>query len=393
MRILSISSEKDLKQLMRNMKVDDYGIKIMLPKAQSFLLKVNALNNISANILKQEMLSLGGDVAVARGALTGTVKNTDCLIMGNLSQLCRLSHKLYKQPFGLDRLSRDLNLALQNFRKEDLSLVMGKYKFLLGKRTLIMGIVNVTPDSFSSDGLYRQADIVDHAQRLVREGADIIDIGGESTRPGAKPVSLKDELSRVIPVIKILSKQLKVPISVDTYKPEVAKAALDNGASMVNDITALKNNKMAKIIAKSNAAVVVMHMRGNPRSMQTNPHYKSLIDEVADYLANAVNKGIEAGIGRDRIIIDPGIGFGKTLQHNLEILKRLKEFKTLGQPILVGTSRKSFIGKILNNTVQERLFGTLASCIVASENGADIVRVHDVNAIKEALLIRDSLEK
>ncbi len=402
MRILSLSKEKDLKQIMQDIHVDSYGIKIMLPKAQGYLLKVNALNNISANILKQEMLSLGGDVAVARGALTGKVKKTDCLIMGNLAQLGRLSDKLRKQPFGLHAMGREIGQVLENYQKENLSLVLGRHKLNFGKRSYVMGIVNITPDSFSGDGLYQGTGdrgqgtedisrIIDFVQQLVDDGADIIDIGGESTRPGAKPLSLQDELSRVIPVIKAAAKKIKVPISVDTYKPEVANQALDNGASMINDITALNNNKMARVISRYKAGVAIMHMQGNPRSMQKSPRYLSLIDEIIKYLNDAVNRGVQAGIDREKIIIDPGIGFGKTLEHNLQILKRLKEFKVFGRPILVGTSRKAFIGKILNVGTEDRIFGTVAACVLAAKNGANILRVHDVKAVKQALLIEDRI--
>jgi len=403
MRILSVSKEEDLRQIMRDINVDAYGIKIMLPKAQNYLLRVNALSNITANILKQEMLSLGGDVAVSRDALTGKVKKTACLVIGSLSQLTRLGDKLRRQPFGLKNLAQDLSLAIKNYRRVNLNLVLGRHKFHLGTRSYIMGIVNVTPDSFSGDGLFQGTGdrgqgtgvinrIIDFAQKLVNDGADIIDIGGESTRPGAKPVSLTDELSRVIPVIKAAAKKIKAPISVDTCKAEVARQALDNGASMINDITALRDNKMAKIISRYQAGVAIMHMRGNPRSMQKNPAYTSLIDEIVEYLASAINRGIEAGIAKEKIIVDPGIGFGKTLEHNLEILRRLKEFKALGRPILVGTSRKSFIGKILNAGSEDRLSGTIASCVLAAKNGAHILRVHDVRAIKQALLIGDKLK-
>jgi len=397
MRILNNLKETDLRQLMREINVDPYGIKIMLPKAQTYILKLNSLSNISANILKQEMLSLGGDVAVARGALTGKVKKTDCLIIGNLAQLNRLSEKLVRQPFGLNNLAKDLTSALKNYQKKNFKLVLGKHRLNLGERSYLMGIVNVTPDSFSGDGLYglgfKTPDIVEYAQRLVDDGADIIDVGGESSRPKAKPVSLKDEISRVLPVIKALAKKIWVPISIDTYKPEVAELALDNGASLINDITGLRNIKMAKVAATFKAGVVIMHMRGKPRSMQNNPQYLSLIDEISGYLSAAIKRGEEAGIDKDKIIIDPGIGFGKTLEHNLEILKRLREFKVLGKPILIGTSRKAFIGKILNVPEQERIFGTVASSVLASEYGADIIRAHDVKAVKQALLIKEGIGK
>ncbi len=402
MRILSISSQRDLKKLMQDINVDPYGVKIMLPKTQSYLLKINSLSNISANILKQEMLSLGGDVALARNALTGRVKKTGCLVMGNLAQFTRLSDKLNKQPFGLNELAQGLNLTLKNYQKDSFQLKAGRYKLNLGSRSYIMGIVNVTPDSFSGDGFYRTHEltnsrthelIIDYAERLIKDGADIIDVGGESSRPGAKAVSLKDEILRVIPVIKTLAKKINLPISVDTYKPEVARLALDNGASLINDISGLRDIKMAKIVSRYKAGIVIMHMLGSPRSMQKNPRYNSLVDDIIVYLESAVKKAEESGVDRESIIIDPGIGFGKTLEHNLEILKRLREFKSLGKPILIGTSRKSFIGKILRAEPDNRLFGTVASCVNACVNGANIVRVHDVKAVKQALMISDSIKR
>jgi dihydropteroate synthase len=395
MRILSLSGEKGLKELMREIKVDPYGIKIMLPKAQSYLLKINSLSGIASNILKQELLSLGGDAALARDLLTGKVKKADCLVMANLSQLLRLSEKLKIQPFGLAKLAEELKSTLSNYQKDSFQLKAGKYTLNLGSRTHIMGIVNITPDSFSGDGLAGLSldKAVEYASFLVRDGADIIDIGGESSRPGAKSVSLKEEIARVIPLIKTLARKINKPLSIDTYKPEVAKIALDNGASIVNDITGLKNPKMAKIAAHYKAAVIIMHMQGNPRTMQKNPVYGSLIDDIGEYLNAAILKAQKSGVGEQSIIIDPGIGFGKTLSHNLEILKRLKEFKSLGMPILIGASRKAFIGKILNESEPgKRLAGTIAASISASLNGANILRVHDVKAVKEALKVTDRIK-
>jgi dihydropteroate synthase len=362
------------------------------------LVHINSVSNITANILKQEMLSLGGDAALARDALTGRTKKTDCLLIGNLSQFQRLNAKLQKQPFGLNRLAEELTRTLNNYEKDDFTLDLGRYKLNLGKRTFVMGVINLTPDSFSGDGSYSSTvdrlpstDIIEFAEKIVEDGADIIDLGGESSRPGAKAVSIEEELKRTIPVIKILAKNIKVPISIDTYKPQVARQALDNGAVIVNDITALKNPKMAKIVSQYKAGVVLMHMKGNPRTMQKNPAYASLIDEIIQYLNKAINQALAAGINRNKIIVDPGIGFGKTLEHNLEILKRLKSFKVLGQPILVGPSRKSFIGKILNAKPQERLFGTVSACVLAAKFGANIVRAHDVKEVKQALKVLDSI--
>jgi len=399
-RILEISNHRDVKQIMQDIGVDPYGIGIMQPKAMRYLIGANSISNIAANILKQEMLSLGGEVAVARGALTGKLKKTDCLLMGNLSQFNRLNKKLNKQPFGLDKLAQDLCLTLKNYQRDNFILDLGRYKLNLGSRIHIMGIVNLTPDSFSGDGLYKLTNlrtceltnyIVDYVERLIRDGADIIDVGGESSQPGAKPVSIKEELARTIPVIKLLIKRIKVPISIDTHKPEVARLALDNGAMIVNDITALRDPKMARLVAGYKAGLVIMHMKGNPRTMQKSPQYVSLLDEITEFLQKAINRAQESGIDKEKIIIDPGIGFGKTCGHNLEILKRLSEFKVLGRPILIGPSRKSFIGKILNAGPQERIFGTVSACVLAAKNGARVVRVHDVRAVKQALKITEAI--
>lgn len=399
MRILQPNNHKELKKLMQDIKVAPYGIEIMLPKAVNHLVRINSISCIAANILKQEMLSLGGDVAVARDALTGKVKKTDCLLMATLSQFNRLTEKLNRQPFGLDRLAHDLSDNLTNYQKDEFNLDLGRYKLILRQgKTYIMGIVNLTPDSFSADGLYQglipkgtvPERVFDFVERMVEDGADIIDIGGESTRPGAEPIPVKEELERTMPIIKKIARKIKVPISIDTYKPEVARQALDNGAVMVNDITGL-NNKMAKIVSKYKAGVVLMHMKGNPRTMQNNPVYKSLIDEITEYLDKAISEAVAWGIDRERIIVDPGIGFGKTLEHNLELLKRLREFKILGRPMLVGPSRKSFLGKILNAGPQERIFGTVSACVLAVKNGANIIRVHDVKAVKEAIKVLNTI--
>ncbi|MGD0337085.1 MAG: dihydropteroate synthase [Candidatus Omnitrophota bacterium] len=412
MRVIQANYPRQVKELMQDIRVDPYGIAIMAPKAVQYLLKVGSVSNIAANILKQEMLSIGGDVAVCRNALTGRVKKTDCLVMGNFSQFKRLITKLHRQPLGLDILAHDLSLAIRNYQKENFSINLGRFKINLGRRPLIMGVVNVTPDSFSGDGLYQGHKVtksvrseakpprrgqshkvaVDYALRLVDEGADIIDVGGESTRPGAAPVSLKEEAKRVIPFIKTLAKKVKIPISIDTYKPELAKQALDAGAVIVNDISGLRNDAMPRIISRYKAGVVIMHMKGEPRTMQKNPHYLSLIDEITEYLAAAICKAKEAGVDEERIIVDPGIGFGKTQEDNLKILSRLAEFKALGRPILVGTSRKSFIGKLLDTPPHERINGTVASCVLAVKNGAKIVRVHDVGPVKEALTIVEGIE-
>ena len=265
--------------------------------------------------------------------------------------------------------------------------------FEFGSRTYVMGILNLTPDSFSGDGIYGDTGrALEQAERIVEEGADIIDIGGESTRPGALPVELEEEIKRVIPVIKKLAKKIKIPTSIDTRKSEVALAALDNGASIINDITGLdSDNNMAEVARHYNAKVIIMHIKGNPQIMQQNPTYDDLIKEIIEKLHYLVKKAEERGVKKENIIIDPGIGFGKTFEHNLEILNNLSRFKILEKPILVGPSRKSFIGNILGVEPEQRIFGTAASVAIAIRNGADIIRVHDVKEMKQAAKVTDAI--
>jgi dihydropteroate synthase len=259
-----------------------------------------------------------------------------------------------------------------------------------------MGILNITPDSFSDGGLYfnKQA-AVNRALRMQDEGADIIDIGGESTRPGAGKTPVKEETGRVVPVIEAIAGKITIPVSIDTYKSEVAKAALSAGASMVNDISGLRfDKKMPDVISAYKVPVVIMHIKGTPRNMQKNPVYKALIPEIADYLRGGIELARNAGIADDRIIIDPGIGFGKTVEHNLEIIKRLNEFDGLQKPVLLGPSRKSFIGKILGGLpVTERLEGTAAAVAVGIFNGANIIRVHDVKEMARVARVVDAIKR
>ena len=253
-----------------------------------------------------------------------------------------------------------------------------------------MGILNVTPDSFSDAGLFNNVETaVAHAIQMVTEGADVIDIGGESTRPGSEPLSEKEEIERVLPVVQRLRKEISVPLSIDTYKPKVAEACLKEGAHLINDITGLKNPELRNIIAKHDVPVILMHMKGTPKTMQQNPEYHDLLREIRDFFDQQITVARQEHI--QQIIIDPGIGFGKTLEHNLQILKHLTVFEELGCPILVGPSRKSFIGKITGLPVTERLEGTIAAVAVSVMNGAHIVRVHDVKECKRAVQIADAI--
>ena len=273
------------------------------------------------------------------------------------------------------------------------------FHLTLGRQTKIMGILNITPDSFSGDGIlsyphhkYNPEKCVLLAQKLVSDGADIIDIGGESTRPGSRRITAKEEIKRVIPNLRILAKKIKIPISIDTYKETVAQCALDNGASIINNIMGVKiTSKFLKIIKKYNAAIVLMHIRGTPQTMQKNVRYQNLIGDIIEELQKAIEKCLEIGIKSDKIIIDPGIGFGKTVEDNLKIIRRLEDFRILNRPILIGTSRKSFIGKILNRDITKRVMGTAATVCASILNGAHIVRVHDVKEIKDVVKMTDAL--
>jgi len=256
-----------------------------------------------------------------------------------------------------------------------------------------MGVLNVTPDSFSDGGFFFDKEkAIAHGLRMVEEGADIIDIGGESTRPGSKPLELEEELQRVLPVIESLSKEVDVPISIDTYKSVVAQKAIGVGAQMINDISGLHfDPSLAQIAVKEDVPIVLMHIRGTPETMQKDVHYNSLLSEILKYLKDSIQSAESTGLDPRQIIIDPGIGFGKTIEDNLCILKNLYEFRVLGKPILLGTSRKAFIGKILNAGVRDRLEGTLSSIAIGVLNGAHIIRSHDVLQAKKAIAVADAI--
>lgn len=258
-----------------------------------------------------------------------------------------------------------------------------------GARAHVMGVLNVTPDSFSDGGRYfDREDAVSRGLRLAEEGADLIDVGGESTRPGSRPVSADDEKDRVLPVIERLADRLDVPISIDTQKSAVAAGALDAGAGMVNDVSALRTDPdMAALVAERGVPVCLMHMQGTPATMQQEPTYREVVTDIIDWLRGRIDHAVSAGIEPDRIIVDPGFGFGKTLQHNLELLRRLDELHALGRPLLVGTSRKSMLGAILGAGPDERLNGTLATVACAVMAGCHVVRVHDVRPAREAVAV------
>ncbi len=392
--ILTIADQKEARQALKEIGVDPAGYVYMAPKMQHVLIKIKGVDVRAANVLKQEMLSKGAEAAVAKGASGFTQPTTDIILMGTLKQYRLVLNKLPAQPFGLSKLVEPVKQALDSISPEERKIACGRHTLSVGGKTLIMGILNITPDSFSESGLYFEEEkALARADEIVSEGADIIDIGGESTRPGAPPVSMDEELRRVVPVIKKLANKINVPISIDTSKASVARAAVDAGAVIVNDITALTGDQdMPSVCASADVGVILMHMQGQPRTMQENPEYNDLISEIISYLDERVAAADQAGIDTDRLIIDPGIGFGKTVGHNLEIIKRLRELKSLGLPLVMGTSRKATLGKVLGDLPPgERLEGTAATVAVGILNGADIVRVHDVKEIVRVARMTDAI--
>jgi dihydropteroate synthase len=407
--VLAFKRPEELVEEFKKIGVDWGGSKIMRLKGISRCVKLHKVPHIAANILKQEMLSLGGDVALSRGTLTGKDKTTDCLILGSVAQIFDLAEKLKKQPFGLAQCANELKGTMNFYEQGPVFLNIGGKRRRTGQRTLVMGILNVTPDSFSGDGIvamgpaqkgrivpFHSGAGLDRGLALARDmvacGADILDIGGESTRPGSKRISAAEERGRVVPFLKRLRKTIRVPFSIDTMKSEVAHAALDAGVDIVNDVSALRfDKKMAKLVSRYKAALILMHMKGTPEKMQINPRYDDLLGEVVSFLREAVQRAQDAGVAREKIVIDPGIGFGKTWEHNCGLLRRLSVLKSLGRPILVGLSRKSFIGKILDADVDKRVMGTAAATALAIAQGADMIRVHDCHEMSQAARVADAI--
>ncbi len=398
-RCLDITSLERASSEMRRIGVDPAGSAIMSPKQFHYNLLVKGLKPAQANIIKQEMLAIGGEAAVNKGAVSSSIDLTDAIISGTARQFDALVDKLVTQPFRLAQVASALKRAIENIGRGEFTLVSRSKAWMLGARTLIMGILNATPDSFSDgSGFFDAKSAIARARQMSDEGADWIDVGGESTRPGATPVSEDEELRRVLPIVESIASS-GIAVSIDTSKATVARRALEAGALIVNDVTALKDPLMASVCAEHKAVVVLMHMRGTPSTMQHNVDYEDLVGEIFEFLASRLDYAQKAGIAPDALVIDPGIGFGKSSDGNLTLLKSLCEFKSLGAPILIGASRKSFIGKIVGGealTIKEaasaRLSGTLAADTAAILNGANIIRVHDVRQAKEAAAVADAIK-
>lgn len=394
MKLVEIRNLNDAASVFKKIGVDPYGIGAMAPKTINLNILLEKQPCKVANIIKQEMLSLGGDAAVARGSVACSLPQSDVLIMGTQKQILSLAKKIEHQPFGLHLIAQNILETIKNISRKEFVLKTSKRKITLGKKTLVMGILNVTPDSFSDGGCYCSCEeAFERGCQMAEEGADMIDIGGESTRPGSVAVPVNIELKRVIPVIEGLIKKIKVPLSIDTKKARVAKLAVEAGAEIINDISALNSDRhMARTVQETSAAVVLMHMRGKPSNMQKGDiGYDNLMSDIADYLKKSADKALKYGVPKDSIVIDPGIGFGKTVEDNYRIIRHLSELKVLGLPILIGTSRKSFIGKVTGEDPRQRKEGTAATVAAAIMNGCHIIRVHDVAAMKKVAAVTDAI--
>ena len=394
-RIILLESIEDARREMERLGVDPPGIKIMAPKAIHRLIRLERVPVAAAQIIKEEMLSLGGEAARNKWAVSQRIPTTDMLLMGTLRHYRRLINKLRIQPFGLPLLAKDLARLLQVEEGTPAAGPWEKLGLPLGQRTLVMGILNLTPDSFSGDGLagLGTSGIAERARSMFEDGADILDVGGESTRPGSDPVAAEEEVGRVAPAVGAIRREVPgIPISVDTYKASVARAALDAGADIVNDISGLTfDAEMAPLVAERGAPVIIMHIKGTPQDMQRDPTYSDVVGEIVSYFRERLEQAREAGIAEEAIALDPGIGFGKTTEHNLTILRRLGELRSAGRPLVVGTSRKSFIGNVLGLPVEDRLEGTAATVALAVAQGADIVRVHDVKEMARIVRMADAI--
>lgn len=390
-RIITINSIEDAREILQQIGVSSQGVEVMAPKAVGRSLLLYNVQTGAANILKQEALIIGADVAMSKGIVEGEKRTTNLLFMGGANKLLALITRMrHYTGMGLPEIREQLN----TFRNQLL------YWSLADKgrdfSPQIMGILNVTPDSFSDGNKYLEVNkAVIHALQMVKDGASIIDVGGESSRPGSPGVSLADELNRVIPVINAIREHSSVPISVDTSKAEVARQALKAGANIINDITALQgDSEMLQVLAEFPASrLCLMHMQGSPTTMQKDPVYSNVINDIMSFFEERIAFCQQHNISLERIIIDPGIGFGKNLSHNLTILKRLAEFHILGCHILLGASRKSFINGISSSTSDEREGGTMATSALAWQQKIDIIRVHNVKDNAQLLQVLTAINK
>ncbi len=349
-------------------------LRVMAEKTFFHVLEIEEVSSPAANILKQVAISRGTDAVVNQNVVANNIKKSTVLLPGTVRELKLISEELKKQPFGLSELGKKI---LDILNSENLA-----------RNFSIMGVLNITPDSFSDGGNYFTPQSAgERFEELEKEGADIIDIGAESSRPGSKQIEVEEELARLEMVFPLFEKT-SVPISIDTYKSKVAETALSKGAKIVNDISALRmDDRMIDVVHDYNCKVVIMHMKGTPETMQEKPYYDDIMKEISEFFEERIKFCLSRGINEDKIILDPGIGFGKRQSDNLTILSRLQEFTLYGFPVLVGASRKSFIGRITGDDTTERLDGSLSSAVYSFLKGASIFRVHDVKHTKNALSV------
>ena len=377
MQVEKLSNEINIKEHLKKLGVDGGGLNILASKATTHIIYIHDLHVGAANILKQDALSIGADLAVPRGTVVAAKPRVDCILIANTKQLKTLAKKELAQPFELKELANELKKFTHIQKPESVD---------------IMGIVNANDDSFYAKSRFKDRDAIQIIEQMIEEGATIIDIGAVSSRPNAPVVSVEEELERIEPILTLIKKERlyeKVKFSCDSYEPEVLQKALESGFSIVNDITGLQNDEVCRLCASYDATAVIMHMQGNPQTMQINPQYESVVSDVYDFFERRIQKA--EGFGVKDIVLDVGIGFGKTLQNNLILLKNLEHFLTLEKPLLVGASRKSMIDKIFPSSVEERLAGTLALHLEAVKNGASILRVHDVAEHLQALRVYKAL--
>lgn len=387
MRWVELHDVEEVRKALTQIGSDPGGISRMAAKGITRVIKLEQVPLSAAHILKQEMLSVGGDAAVHRDVIVNRVEATDILLLGSMRQLRALSGKLTAQPFGLKELGRLIKTLLQGLEPKDKrKLDCCGRTLILGERTLIMGILNVTPDSFSDGGKFNDVErALKQATQLIEEGADILDLGAQSTRPGIREISAEEEWLRMAPVLRALVDVVKIPLSIDTYYADVAEKALACGAHMINDVWGLQRDReMAKVAGRYQAPVIVMHN-------QKGTAYHHLVGDMFTFLRESIRLAEEQGLSGDQIILDPGIGFGKTTAQNLELMARLAEFKSLNHPLLLGASRKSMIGNTLDLPVEERLEGTLATSVLGAAAGVDILRVHDVLSNRRAVQMADAI--
>ena len=378
MDIYQLSSIRDSKKFLKNLKVHGAGVTIMAKKMELLYFYIKDLKTPALNILKQDALSIGADLAVPSGAITFEEEQYNCLLFGTKKHIEILSYKELAQPFGL----RDLAHKLRDF------LNIEKYPIE------IMGIINANDDSFFKGSRFKDMRAINKIEQMIRDGATIIDIGGVSSRPNAKVVTTREELERVKPICDtIRDKKLykRVSFSIDSYSVEVIEYALKSGFNIVNDITGGANDEVIKLAIKYGARLCIMHMRGTPQTMQDNPTYSDVMVEVSNFFEKRIKKAISLGLKRENIILDVGIGFGKKLEHNITLIQNMAHFRKFRCQILVGASRKSMIDMIIPTPIEDRLVGTISIHLKALDNGANIIRCHDVKEHKQAIAIWEKI--